>query len=111
MRPIRDSLPQLAQGSVRSGQAFGAEVQRGSIPRGQHEVPEGKRVKPSVLQLGDAKEVARRLRHPRAGQDVLAAVHPYVHDAMPGYTLALGDLGLMVWEHVVCASGVDVESL
>ena len=109
--PLRDSISQLPQGAVRPGHAFRAEVERGPVLRLQGEIPKRERVEPLLLQLGDAEEVARRFRHPRARKHEQPAVHPEADHTMPGHRLGLRDLGLVMRKHVVRAACMDVEPL
>src|SRR3982074_3814924 len=101
----------MRKGAVGAGQALRAEGQLGAVFRLQRQVPKRERIETLLDQLGDAKEVARRFGHPRAGQKKQASVHPVVDDAMAGHSLRLRELGLVMREDVVGAAGMDVESL
>ena len=111
LRPLGDAFPQLCQRMIGAAQPLGREVELGAVLRLQHEVAEGKRVESALHQLRDAKEIAGGLRHPRAREQQVPAVHPAADDAMACHAFGLRDLRLVVWEDVVGAAGVDVEAL
>ena len=104
-------MPQTIQGPLSRPQRREGEVEPVAIPNGEAEVSEGQGVKPSLHQVIEDKNVARRFGHLHpVGQQVLP-VDPvaYVGLAESGFTL--GDLVLMMGEDIVYAPGVDIQLL
>ena len=86
------------------------EVERSPVVALQDEEPHHERVpfREGVLQQDD---VAERLPHLLAADRDEVVVDPVLHERFPGEAFALGDLALVVGEHVVHPAAVDVERL
>src|SRR6266851_8641344 len=110
-RPLPHPLAKRLQRAVRARQSLRAEVELGPVLRLQNEITERKRIEPLVDQLGDAEEVARRLRHPRTREHQQPSVHPVAHDSVAGEALRLRQLSLVMRKDVVRTACVDVEAL
>ena len=77
---------------------------------GQQGQPDRGRV-PLLAQVPNEDEVAQRLRHLRTLETHQAHVEPQPHEALVGHRLGLGRLALVVREHEIAPSPVDVDRL
>jgi hypothetical protein len=105
MQPV----PERGQPCRRTGEGCGRQVELPRVARGQAQVAEGEGVGAGLGELRDALEVARGLGHLPAVHEQVRTVHPGAGGDAADDGRGLGDLVLVVGEHVVLATGVDVE--